>query len=156
MARATRRDEPEEPAVDTRSRDPLAPPPENPDEPEVGAVERADATLTLLSAWMTNFQSLAHMEFSRTLAAGKQILALQLLLLPLAIAFILSLCAGAGLAGYYYTQSIYLGFAAFLLAQLLILACILLYSRRLSAMLGFSETKRQAKEAISDVLESFK
>jgi hypothetical protein len=163
MARATKpppssppSDETPEPAAQSRSRDRFAPPPENEGETEVNALARADATLTLLSAWLVNFQSLVRLEFSRTLAVSKRLIALQLLLLPLVLAFALSLCAGAGLIGYYYSQSIYVGFTTFVLVQVLILAGILLYQRKLSSMLGFSETRRQAKEAINDVVESFK
>jgi len=144
------------PAAQSRSRDRATPPPENKEGPEKTALTQADATLTLLSAWLVNLQALVRLEFSRTLAAGKRIIALQLLLLPLALALVLSLCGGAGLIGYYYSQSIYVGFAVFVLAQVFILAGILLYQRRLNAMLGFGETRRQAKEAISDVFETFK
>ncbi len=149
-------DETQEPAAQSRSRDRVTPPPENEKESEENALTQADATLTLLSAWLVNLQALVRLEFSRTLAAGKRIIALQLLLLPLALALVLSLCGGAGLIGYYYSQSIYVGFAVFVLAQVFILVGILLYQRKLSAMLGFSETRRQAKEAISDVFETFK
>ncbi|WP_308363642.1 MULTISPECIES: hypothetical protein [unclassified Microbulbifer] len=159
MARATKSEPSEEtpePAAQSRSRDRFTPPPGDEGETEAGVLAQADATLTLLSAWLVNLQTLARLEFSRTLAAGKRIIALQLLLLPLVLAFVLSLCAGAGLIGYYYSQSVYVGFAAFLLAQVLILTGMLLYQRKLSSMMGFSETKRQAKEAINDVSELFK
>lgn len=156
MARATKPSGSEdETAARSRDRD-ESPPPEGEDNTAENALARAQATLTLASAWLVNLQSLAQMEFSRSLAAGKRILALQLLLLPLALALVLSLCGGAGLLGYYFSQSVYVGFAVFVLAQLLIVAGILLYHRRLSAMLGFHETRRQAKEAISDVYQSIK
>lgn len=146
---------PEQPAAHQRSRA-RATPPENENGNGEKALTQAEATLTLLSAWLVNLQSLLRLELSRTLAAGKRIIVLQLLLLPLALALVLSLCGGAGLIGYYYSQSIYVGFAVFVLVQVFILAGILLYQRKLSAMLGFSETRRQAKEAISDVFETFK
>ncbi|MCW8125105.1 hypothetical protein [Microbulbifer halophilus] len=152
MARPT--ESSEDPAAQHRSRDEL--PPRDESSNEENTLERAQATLTLATAWLANLQSLAQLEFSRTLVAGKRILALQLLLLPLALALVLSLCGGAGLLGYYFSQSIYVGFAVFVLVQLLIVAGILLYHRRLSAMLGFHETRRQAKEAISDVFQSIK
>lgn len=149
-------DETSDPAAQNRSRDSFTPPPENAEEAEEKTLTQADATLTLLSAWLINLQSLVRMEFSRTFAATKRIIALQLLLLPLVLALVLSLCGGAGLIGYHYSQSIYIGFAAFLLAQVFILTGILLYQRKLHSMLGFSETKRQTKEAINDVYEIFK
>lgn len=159
MARETKsqsHDETPDPAAQSRSRDRFTPPPENEEETESGAVAQANTTVRLLAAWLANLQALVRMEFSRTLAAGQRIAALLLLLLPLVLAFIVSLCAGAGLIGYHYSQSIYIGFATFVLAQVLILAGMALYLRRLSGMLGFDETKRQAKEAINDVVESFK
>lgn len=152
-------DETPEPAAQDRSRDHFAAPPEDTDGSEPSALARADATLTLLSAWLTNFQTLVRLEFSRTLAAGKQIIALSLLLLPLVVALVLSLCGGAGLIGYWISDSVYIGFAVFVLAQIIVLAAMLLYQRKLSSMLGFHETKRQAqqaKEALSDVFESLK
>ena len=146
----------EGPTAETRSRNEFTPPPKGQSDEEENALTRAQATLTLASAWIANLQSLVQLEFSRTLAAGKRIIALQLLLLPLAITLVVSICGGAGLAGYYYSQSIYVGFAVFVLAQLLILVGILAYQRRLTAMLGFSETRRRTKEAIEDVFETFK
>ncbi|SEA36649.1 hypothetical protein [Microbulbifer marinus] len=148
-----------EPAAQTRGRDRVTPPPEDDDSAEASALAQADATLTLVSAWLGNFQTLIRLEFSRTLAAGKRIIALNLLLLPLVVALVLSLCGGAGLIGYRISQSIYVGFTVFILAQIFVLAGILLYQRQLSAMLGFHETRRQAqqaKEALSDVFDSFK
>ncbi|AMX01719.1 hypothetical protein [Microbulbifer thermotolerans] len=120
------------------------------------ALTQTEATLTLMSAWLENLRALAQLELSRTLTAGKRLIALQLLLLPLAITLVLSFCGGAGLIGYRYSQSIYVGFAVFVLAQVLILAAILLYQRRLGTLLGFSETKRQLQAAVRDVLEIFK
>lgn len=152
MARPT--ESSDDPAAQSRSRDEL--PPQDESGKEANTLEQAQATLTLATAWLANLQSLAQLEFSRTLAAGKRILALQLLLLPLSLALILSLCGGAGLLGYYFSESIYVGFAVFVLVQVLIVAGILLYRRRLSAMLGFHETRRQAKEAVSDVFQSIK
>ncbi|SHF60391.1 hypothetical protein SAMN04487965_2364 [Microbulbifer donghaiensis] len=152
-------DETPEPAAQSRSRDQFSSPPEDGDDSEPSALARADATLTLLSAWLTNFQALMRLEFSRTIAASKRIIALNLLLLPLAVTFVLSLCGGVGLIGYRLSQSVYIGFFVFILTQLAVLAAILLYQRKLSSMLGFDETKRQAhqaKEALSDVFESFK
>ena len=152
-------DETPDPAAQQRSRDPFIPPPEDQDRQESNTLARADATLTLLTAWLTNFQALIRLEFSRTLAASKRIIALNLLLLPLVVAFVISLCGGAGLIGYRLSQSVYIGFFVFVLTQLFVLAAIILYQKRLSSMLGFDETKRQAhqaKEALSDVFESFK
>ncbi|MFC6634681.1 hypothetical protein [Microbulbifer taiwanensis] len=157
MARTTKpqsHDETPEPAAQHRSRFDASESPENEDDSQ--ALARADATVTLLTAWLANLQSLVRLEFSRTLAASKRIIALQLLLLPLVLALVLSLCGGAGLIGYYYSQSLYIGFSVFVLTQLLILIGILLYQRKLSSMIGFGESKRQAKEALSDVFESFK
>ncbi|WP_295802289.1 hypothetical protein [uncultured Microbulbifer sp.] len=119
-------------------------------------LERGEATLTLATAWFQNLTTLVQLEFNRTLEASKRIAALLLMLLPLAIALVLSLCGGLGLLGYYFTQSIYIGFGIFLVAQILILVGILLYLRNLRAMLGFDETTRQTKEALNDVAEIFK
>ncbi|WP_323846883.1 hypothetical protein [Microbulbifer magnicolonia] len=146
-----------DPAAESRSRDPLSPSPENEeDSEEATALARANATLTLLSAWLANLQTLFRLEFNRTLEASKRIVALQLMLLPLAIAFVLSICGGVGLIGYHFSHSPYVGFTAFLLAQASILAAILLYQRKLRALLGFNQTKRQAKEALDHVHELFK
>lgn len=119
-------------------------------------LERGEATLTLATAWFQNLTTLIQLEFNRTLEASKRIAALLLMLLPLAIALVLSLCGGLGLLSYYFTQSIYIGFAVFLLAQVLTLVGILLYLRHLRTMLGFDETRRQANEALNDVAELFK
>ena len=119
-------------------------------------LERGEATLTLATAWFQNLTTLIQLEFNRTLEASKRIAALLLMLLPLAIALVLSLCAGLGLLGYYFTQSIYIGFAIFLVAQVLLLVSIVLYLRKLKAMLGFEETTRQTREALNDVAEIFK
>lgn len=123
---------------------------------EENPLTRAEATLSLVSDWFDNLQTLARAEFSRTLAAGAQILGLSLVLLPMAGAFVVSLCAGVGLVGYYFFQSIYIGFGIFLLTQLLLLTGIILYQRKLRTLLGFDETQRQVKQALNDVIESLK
>lgn len=146
----------EDPAAQSRSRDHFSQPADDAGNAEATALARADATFTLLSAWLTNLQTLARLELSRNLTAGKRIALLALVLYPLAIAFLLSLCGAVGLAVYHFSQSIYIAFAAFVLAQVLILVGILLYQRRLRAMLGFDQTRQQAKEAIDDVLALFK
>ncbi|KUJ82586.1 hypothetical protein AWR36_012430 [Microbulbifer flavimaris] len=153
----------------TTNPDPAAPPrgrhtsgsdpeasPGQPGQTEPSTLDRAEATLTLVSAWTSNLQTLMRLEFDRTMAAGKRIVGLSLVLLPLAIAFLLSLCAGVGLISYYFTDSPYIGFVGFLLAQLLLLAAILLYQNRLRSLLGFTQTRQQVMEAIDDVRETFK
>ncbi|GAA5524159.1 hypothetical protein Maes01_00713 [Microbulbifer aestuariivivens] len=120
------------------------------------SLARAEAALTLLAAWSGNLQTLIRLELERTLVAGKRIVALGLVLLPLVIALILSACAGAGLLGYYFSQSIYLGFSVFLLAQLCVIVSIVLYQSRLQKLLGFSQTRQQVMEAINDVRATFK
>ncbi|WP_226667898.1 hypothetical protein [Microbulbifer aggregans] len=117
---------------------------------------RAQATLSLTSAWFSNFSTLAQLELDRTLSAGKRIAALSLILLPLAFVLFVSLCGGLGLLGYYFSQSIYVGFAVFLFTQVLLLAGIAIYINQLRKLLGFEETKRQAREALNDVTEFFK
>lgn len=119
-------------------------------------MDRAEATMTLVTAWTENLTRLVHLEFQRTLAAGKRIVALLLLAFFLAIALIVSLCAGLGLLGYYFFQSVYIGFGIFLLAQLLIVSAMLLSAHRLRRLLGFEETRKQAREAIDDVTALFK
>lgn len=119
-------------------------------------MDRAEATLTLATAWTENLTRLAHLEFQRTVTAGKRIVALLLLAFFLAIALVVSLCAGLGLLGYYFFQSVYIGFGIFLLAQLLTVAVLLLSASRLRKLLGFDETRKQAKEAIDDVTALFK
>ncbi|HEY8569294.1 hypothetical protein [Microbulbifer sp.] len=119
-------------------------------------MERAEATMTLAAAWTENLTRLVHLEFQRTLAAGKRIVALLVLVFFLAIALVVSLCAGLGLLGYYFFQSVYIGFGIFLLAQLLIVATMLISAHRLRRLLGFEETRKQAKEAIDDVTALFK
>lgn len=146
-----------DPAAQSRGRESFAnPDPDTDTDGEATPLAQAEATLTLLSAWVSNLQALARLEFSRTLAAGKRILALQLLLLPLAITFVLSACAGIGLLAYYYSQSVYIGFAVFVLTQALLLAAMLLYMRKLQALLGFDHTRQQAREALNDVRALFK
>jgi len=117
---------------------------------------RAEATLTLLTAWISNIQRLFQLELDRTLTAGKRLIFLQLMLVPLGTALLVSLCGGLGLIAYYFSQSVYIGFLAFLLVQVIIFAGVLLYQRKLRPLLGFEETKRQVKEALSDVAENFK
>ncbi|WP_444914754.1 hypothetical protein [Microbulbifer sp. TRSA007] len=117
---------------------------------------RAEATLTLLTAWLANIQKLFQLELDRTIAAGKRIVALQLMLLPLSAALIVSLCGGVGLIAYYFSQSIYLAFLVFILIQVAILAGAIVYQKKLVPLLGFEETKRQVKEALNDVTEVFK
>lgn len=149
-----------DPAAPTRGRHSSSsapePPPEQPGQTEPSTLDRAEATLTLVTAWTSNLQTLMRLELERTMTAGKRILGLSLVLLPLAIAFLLSLCAGIGLIGYYFSQSPYIGFASFLLAQLVLLAAILLYQNRLRSLLGFTQTRQQVMEAIDDVRETFK
>lgn len=142
-------------APDTEKPDPSAPP-EGRDSDGEKTLAYAEASLTLITAWLDNLRALALLELNRSLTAGKRILALQLLLLPLAVALVLSLCGGAGLIAYRFSQSIYVGFSVFVLAQSLVLAAILLYQRKLGAMLGFRETRRQAKAAVRDVTGLFK
>ncbi|WP_237066640.1 hypothetical protein [Microbulbifer guangxiensis] len=125
-------------------------------EQEASTLARAEAALTLVTHWTGNLQTLMRLEFERTLAAGKRIVALSLVLLPLAITFLLSTCAGLGLLAYYFSQSIYIGFMAFFLAQLAILVVILLYQNRLRSLLGFTQTREQVMEAIDDVRQTFK
>ncbi|MCK7598461.1 hypothetical protein M0G74_14365 [Microbulbifer sp. CAU 1566] len=132
-----------------------APPP--PLASELNALmDRAEATMTLASAWAENFTSLVHLEFQRTLSAGKRIVVLLLFLFFLTVALIVSLCAGLGLLGYYFFQSVYIGFGIFLLSQCLIVAGILLSMNSLKKMLGFDESRKQAREALNDVTALFK
>ena len=117
---------------------------------------RAEATMTLASAWAENFTSLVQLEFQRTVQAGKRIVVMLLFLFFLAISVIVSLCAGLGLLGYHYFQSIYIGFGIFLLSQILIVGGLLLSMNRLKKMLGFDESRKQAREALDDVTALFK
>ncbi|MFA0811183.1 hypothetical protein [Microbulbifer epialgicus] len=117
---------------------------------------RAEATLTLLSAWVGNIQRLFQLELDRTLAAGKRLIFLQLMLVPLGTALLVSLCGAVGLVTYYFSQSVYVGFFAFVLVQVAIFAGVLVYQHKLRPLLGFEETKRQVKEALNDVAETFK
>ncbi|WP_288132648.1 hypothetical protein [Microbulbifer sp.] len=123
---------------------------------DANPLSRAEATFALAGDWFANLQALARAEFTRTLTAAAQILGLSLILLPLAVALIVSLCAGVGLAGYYFSQSVYIGFGVFILTQLLLLTGIVLYQRKLRRLIGFDETRRQVKEALNDVTESLK
>ncbi|MCO1333199.1 hypothetical protein MO867_02490 [Microbulbifer sp. OS29] len=151
-----------DPAAQERSADPASPPPseETTDGGGGNSLEatlaRAEATLTLLTAWLANIQKLFQLELDRTLTAGKRIIALQLILLPLGAAVVVSLCGGVGLIAYYFLQSIYFAFLVFLLAQIGILLGIFIYQKQLVPLLGFEETKRQVKEALNDVAETFK
>ncbi|WP_444929687.1 hypothetical protein ACJJIF_18130 [Microbulbifer sp. SSSA002] len=117
---------------------------------------RVEATLTLLSAWLANIQKLFQLELDRTVCAGRRIITLQLIILPLWASLVVSLCAGVGLIAYYFSNSIYFAFLAFILAQVAILAGVLTYQKRLAPLLGFEETKRQVKEALNDATEIFK
>lgn len=119
-------------------------------------MERAEATMTLATAWSENFTQLVQLEFQRTLGAGKRILILMLFLFFLAVALVVSLCAGLGLLGYYYFQSIYIGFGIFLLSQIFIVCSFLLSLKRTRKLLGFDESRKQAKEALNDVTALFK
>lgn len=119
-------------------------------------VQRAEATMSLATAWSENFTRLVHLEFQRTLEAGKRIVVLGLLLFFLVIALLVSVCAGLGLLGFYLTQSVYIGFGVFLGAQLLIVAALVLSINGLRKLLGFEESRKQAKEALNDVTALFK
>ena len=119
-------------------------------------MQRAEATMTLATAWSENFTRLVHLEFQRTLGAGKRIVVLGLFLFFLAIALLVSLCAGLGLLSFYFTQSVYIGFGVFLLSQILIVAGLLLSINSLRKLLGFEESKKQAREALDDVTALFK
>ncbi|MEW5248844.1 hypothetical protein [Microbulbifer discodermiae] len=134
------------------------PPPESGAEPDLEqTLARAEAILRLMTDWLTKLQSLARVEFSRSLAAGTRILLLQVALIPLAFVFFVSLCGGVGLAGYYFFQSIYIGFIAFITTQALVILAIVLYQQKLRALLGFGQTRQQirrASEALSHVFTS--
>lgn len=119
-------------------------------------MQRAEATMTLASAWSENFTRLVHLEFQRTLGAGKRIVVFALFLFFLAIALTISLCVGLGLIGYYFTQSIYIGFGIFLVSQMLIITGLLLSINGLRKLLGFEESRQQAREALNDVTALFK
>lgn len=146
----------DDPAEQDRGRVGSAPSPEAEGDDEEMTLAHAQDTLALASAWFSNLHTLIQLEFSRTLSASKQIVALSLLLLPLAVVLVLSICGGIGLIAYYFSQSLYAAFSVFVLTQVAVLAGILLYQRKLTAMLGFSETKRQTKEALNDVFGQLK
>ncbi|WP_197023784.1 hypothetical protein [Microbulbifer sp. HZ11] len=118
--------------------------------------DRAEATLTLASAWAENFTNLVQLEFRRSLQAGSRIFVMLLILFFLVISVIVSLCGGLGLLGYYYFQSIYVAFGIFLFSQILIIGGLLLTANNLKKLLGFDESRRQAKEALEDVTALFK
>ena len=145
-----------EPAAQHGSRSHFSEPPDN--SPDLQAtLANAEDTLKLLSGWLVNLQAMARLELSRTLGAGKRVVALQIVLIPLALLFYLSLCSGIGLAGYYFSQSIYVGFAAFVAIQAIVIGGIAVYQKRLRALLGFSQTKQQVqqvREALNDVFET--
>ena len=143
-------------AQEERSRDRYSTPADSSPDLKV-TLARAEETLQLISGWLVNLQALARLELSRSLDAGKRLIALQIALIPLALLFYLSLCLGIGLAGYYFSQSIYVGFAAFFTLQAIVIGVIVLYQKRLRSLLGFSQTKQQiqqAREALRDVFET--
>ncbi|UHQ54647.1 hypothetical protein [Microbulbifer sp. YPW16] len=145
-----------EPAAQERGRTSFDSSQEKPEPREPSPLAQVEATMTLVSAWLNNLQTLFRLELDRTIEAGRRMLAIQLVLLPLGIAFLLSLCAGVGLLAYYFSQSVYIGFTAFVLAQLVLLTAMMLYMKKLRALLGFSETRKQAREAMDNVLETLK
>lgn len=147
------------PAAESRSRDHL--PNDEPSTAHSGSeidqlIQRAEATMTVAAAWSENFTRLVQLEFQRTLSAGKRIVLFLLVLFFLAIALLVSLCAGLGLLGYYLFESVYIGFGVFVLSQILIVAGLLLSINSLRKLLGFEESKKQAKEALDDVTALFK
>ena len=145
-----------EPAAQERSRTHFSEPADDPLNLQA-TLAGAEETLKLLSGWLVNLQAMARLEFNRTLGAGKRIVALQIVLIPLALLFYLSLCSGIGLAGYYFSQSIYIGFAAFVAVQAIVIAVIAVYQKKLRSLLGFSQTKQQVqqvREALNDVFET--
>lgn len=147
-----------EPAAHERSRTHFSDPQETPSELQA-AIANAEDTLKLLSGWLVNLQALARLEFSRTLGAGKRIVALQIVLIPLALLFYLSLCSGIGLVGYYFSQSIYIGFAAFVAVQAIVIGVIAVYQKKLRSLLGFDQTRQQVqqvREVLNDVFETNK
>ncbi|MFV8783836.1 hypothetical protein ACNKU7_15570 [Microbulbifer sp. SA54] len=119
-------------------------------------MSRAQAALSLTGAWFNNLSTLAQLELQRTLSAGTRILALSIVLVPLAFVLLVSFCGGLGLLGYYFSHSVYVGFAVFFFAQVTLLGGILFYINQLRKLLGFEETKRQTREAVNDVAELFK
>ncbi|WP_226644622.1 hypothetical protein [Microbulbifer variabilis] len=147
-----------DPAAQQRGRDGFA---ETSDNSNSGggleeALARAEATLTLLTAWLGNIQRLFQLELERTLTVGKRLIFLQLMLVPLGTALLVSLCGGVGLMAYYFSQSIYIGFTVFILIQVSLFLGVLLYQKKLRPLLGFEETKRQLREALHDVAETIK
>ena len=153
-------DESPQPAADDRSRGRFVHGESAQDKTATSEIEalmqRAEATMTLASAWSENFTRLVQLEFQRTLSAGKHIALLLLLLFFLAVALIVSLCAGLGLLSYFIFQSIYVGFGIFILSQVLVVGGLLLSVNSLRKLLGFEESKKQAKEALDDVTALFK
>ncbi|WP_444891324.1 hypothetical protein [Microbulbifer sp. DLAB2-AA] len=154
-------DQNSDPTAQQRGRDGSAEGSGNGDSSDTGGsleetMARVEATLTLITAWMGNIQRLFQLELERTLTAGKRLIILQLMLVPLGTALLVSLCGGIGLIAYYFSQSIYIGFLVFVLIQIALFLGVLLYQQKLRPLLGFEETKRQLKEAIQDVAETIK
>lgn len=97
-------------------------------------------------AWADSTTELFSLELKTSLAAIRQMIVLQLLLICLAVFFVLSLCAGVGLVVYHFTLSLLAGYAGFVVALGVVLAGLIWQQARLASLVGFRHTVAQVKE----------
>lgn len=97
-------------------------------------------------AWADSTTELFSLELKTSLAAIRQMIVLQLLLICLAVFFVLSLCGGVGLVVYHFTLSLLAGYAGFVVALGAVLAGLIWQQARLASLVGFRNTVTQVKE----------
>lgn len=97
-------------------------------------------------AWADSTTELFSLELKTSLAAIRQMIVLQLLLICLAVFFVLSLCGGVGLVVYHFTLSLLAGYAGFVVALGAVLAGLIWQQARLASLVGFRNTVAQVKE----------
>ncbi|WP_027696658.1 hypothetical protein [Vibrio litoralis] len=111
-------------------------------------LNQASSVIAEVGQWSESTAQLFYLEVQRNLAAAKQSIICQLLLIPLLIMFIFSACVCVGIASYALTQNLLIGIAAFLFSMGVILIGLIFWQKRLIRFFGFQETMSQLKEGI--------
>lgn len=110
----------------------------------------------LATAWADNLQAVARLELRRSVSALRQLIFLQLLMIPLVLCLVLSVCLAFAGVVFTETGSLYGGIGAFLGAQLAIIWLALKSQRSLRQLIGFKHTTQQLREAKDDLLTTLK
>lgn len=130
--------------------------PNTTDEQWADTLAQVSAIADLTKAWAGNLHAVAKLELMRSVKALRQLLFLQLLMLPLALCFLLSLCLAIAGTVYLETNSIYGAIGVFLGAQIAIILATVFAQKSLRQLVGFKHTKQQVQEAKHDLLAALK